>query len=103
MVYDLAAIDTRTHGPLITGQSRKAARRRSSPVTTSWKSSSNSTLKRPASRIFWKMTALWKPLSGSPATPIDGPRNSMTAADKRFYRGYGEDSILKKLLRKTGC
>jgi hypothetical protein len=24
---------------------------------------------RPASRIFWKMTALWKPLSESPATP----------------------------------
>jgi hypothetical protein len=39
---------------------------------------------QPASRIFSKMTALLKPLSGSPATPIAGPRNSMTAAVRRF-------------------
>ncbi len=48
---------------------------------------------RPASRIFWKMTAPLKPLSESPATPTAGPRNSMTAAARRFcsrtWRGFG--------------
>jgi len=48
---------------------------------------------RPASRIFWKMTALLKPLSALPATPTAVPRNSMTAAGRRFcsriWRGFG--------------
>ena len=39
---------------------------------------------QPASRIFWRMTILLKPLNESPATPTAGPRNSMTAAAKRF-------------------
>ena len=39
---------------------------------------------RPASRIFWKMTAPLKPLNASPAMPTAGQRNSMTAAAKRF-------------------
>ena len=38
---------------------------------------------RPASRIFWKMTAPLKPLNESPATPTAEPRNSMTAAVRR--------------------
>jgi hypothetical protein len=46
-----------------------------------------------ASRIFWKMTALLKPLSALPATPTAVPRNSMTAAGRRFCsrigRGFG--------------
>jgi hypothetical protein len=36
--------------------------------------------RRPGSRIFWRMTAPWKPLSESPATPTAGPRNSTIAA-----------------------
>jgi hypothetical protein len=48
---------------------------------------------RPASQIFWKMTAPLKPLSGSPVTPIVGPRNCMTAAVRRCswrtWRGFG--------------
>jgi hypothetical protein len=48
---------------------------------------------RPASQIFWKTTAPLKPLNESPATPTAGPRNSMTAAAKRFcsrtWRGFG--------------
>ncbi|HWY93049.1 MAG TPA: hypothetical protein VNY04_09110 [Chthoniobacterales bacterium] len=47
---------------------------------------------RPASQIFWKMTAL-KPLNESSATPTAGPRNSMTAAARRSFwrtwRGFG--------------
>jgi site-specific recombinase XerD len=47
----------------------------------------------PASRIFWKMTAPLKPLSELPAMPTAGPRNSMTAAVRRFcsriWRGSG--------------
>jgi hypothetical protein len=47
---------------------------------------------RQASRIFSKMTALWRLLNGSPAMPTAGPRNSMTAAVKRFcwrtWRGF---------------
>ena len=39
---------------------------------------------RPASRIFWKTTALWKLLSGSPATLTVGRQSSMTAVDRRF-------------------
>jgi hypothetical protein len=50
---------------------------------------------RPASRIFWKMTAPSKPLNASPGTPIAGPRNSMTAADRRFcsriWKGFDID------------
>src|SRR6266404_6228332 len=38
---------------------------------------------RPASRIFWKMTAPLKPPNGSPATPTAGPRNSTIAAARR--------------------
>src|ERR1700736_2024169 len=46
---------------------------------------------RPASRIFWKMTAPLKPLSVSPVTPTAGPRNSMTAAARRsFWRTWRE-------------
>jgi hypothetical protein len=49
-----------------------------------------------ASRIFSKMTALWKPLNASLATPTAGPRNSMTAAAKRCYwriwRGFDIDN-----------
>ena len=41
--------------------------------------------RRPASRIFWKMTALWRRPSESPATPTAEPRNSMTAAVRRCY------------------
>ena len=37
------------------------------------------------SRIFWKMTALLKPLSASPVTPTAGPQNFMIAADRRCY------------------
>ena len=51
---------------------------------------------RPASRIFWKTTALLKPLSESPATPTAGPQNSMTAAARRFcskiWSGFGIES-----------
>ena len=50
---------------------------------------------RLGSRIFWKMTVLWRQLSESPATPTAGPRNSMTAAARRFcsktWRGFGTD------------
>ena len=52
---------------------------------------------RPASRIFWKMTAPWKPLSGSPATPTAAPRN-LTTAVRKPAQGCGEDSILKTTL-----
>ena len=52
----------------------------------------------PGSRIFWKMTAPWKPLSESPVTPTAGLRDSTTAAVKRFcsrtWRGF--------VLRVTG-
>jgi len=48
---------------------------------------------RPASRIFWKMTAPLKPLSGLPATPTAGPRNSMIAGVRRCswrtWKGFG--------------
>src|SRR5271165_7373016 len=54
---------------------------------------------RPASRIFWKMTAPLRPLSESPATPTAARRNSTTAAVRRFctktWRGFGiEDQRL---------
>jgi site-specific recombinase XerC len=39
---------------------------------------------RPASRIFSKMTALWRLPSALPVTPTAGPRNSMIAAARRF-------------------
>ena len=59
---------------------------------------------RPASRIFWKMTAPLKPLSESPATPTAGPRNSMTAAARRFcsriWRGFGTDQVPTMLAKK---
>jgi hypothetical protein len=52
----------------------------------------------PASRIFWKMTALLKPLNASPATPTAGPRNSMIAAVRRCssktWRGLGIEFYL---------
>src|SRR5580704_14873693 len=45
-----------------------------------------------ASRIFWKMTALLKPLSESPATLTAGRRNSMTDAVRRcswrIWKGF---------------
>jgi hypothetical protein len=49
---------------------------------------------RPASPIFWRMTRPSKPLSESPVTRIAGPRNSMTAGARRYYGGYGPDSVL---------
>ena len=46
---------------------------------------------------FWKMMALSKPLSELPATPIAGPRSSMTAAVRRFcsriWKGFGIETI----------
>src|SRR5262245_6584675 len=52
---------------------------------------------RPASRIFWKMTAPLKPHSAAPATPTEGPRSSMTVAARRCYsriwRGFGINLI----------
>jgi hypothetical protein len=50
--------------------------------------------------IFWKMTALWRPLSASPATPTAEPQNSMTAAAEGASRRYGEDSVLKPVTYK---
>ncbi len=38
----------------------------------------------PASRIFWKMMALLKPLSASPATQTAELQSSMTAGGRRF-------------------
>ena len=55
---------------------------------------------RPASRIFWKITALWKLLSESPAMPTAGLRNSMTAAVRRFCSTYGEDPVLELGIKK---
>ena len=52
---------------------------------------------RPASRIFWKMTAPWKLLSELPATPTAGPQNFMTVAVRRCcsrtWRGFGIDLV----------
>jgi site-specific recombinase XerC len=46
---------------------------------------------RPASRIFWKMTALWRRHNESPATPTAGPQSFMTAAVRRcFWRIWNE-------------
>ena len=60
---------------------------------------------RPGSRIFWKTTALLKPLNESPATPIAGRRNSMTVAAKRFsskiWSGFGiEGPLCERFMRK---
>jgi hypothetical protein len=56
---------------------------------------------RPASRIFWKMTAPLKPHSESPSTPTVEPRNCMTAAVRRFYSkiwsGFGIRSSYDRL------
>jgi hypothetical protein len=48
------------------------------------------------------MTALWKPLSESPVTPIAGPRNSMTAAAKKYYSRIrnGFDTEIYKSLKE---
>ena len=46
---------------------------------------------RPASRIFWKMTALLKPLSESPATPTAGPR--------KLYDRRGQKVLLEDMER----
>ena len=51
--------------------------------------------RRPASRIFSRMTAPLRPLSGSPVTPTAEPRNYTTDADRRFcskiWRGSGSE------------
>jgi hypothetical protein len=48
----------------------------------------------PASRIFWKMTVLLKPLSASPATPTAGRQSFTTAAVRRCpWRTWSEFGI----------
>jgi hypothetical protein len=44
-----------------------------------------------ASRIFWKMTALLKPLSESPATPTTGPQ--------KLYDRRGQKVLLEDMER----
>jgi hypothetical protein len=56
---------------------------------------------RPALRIFWKMTAPWKPLSGSLATPTAGPRNSTTAAARRFSSRTWKESDTERQKRTS--
>jgi putative transposase len=51
---------------------------------------------RPASRIFWKMMAPSKPLNESLAMPTAGPRNSMTAAVRRFCSKTWRGSATKR-------
>jgi hypothetical protein len=57
---------------------------------------------RPASQIFWKMTAPLKPLNESPVTRIAGPRNSMTAAARRYYWRIWSEMPSSAFLSKCG-
>jgi len=60
---------------------------------------------RLASRISWKMTAPWKPLGGSLATPTAGPRNFTIAAYRRFcsriWKGF--DTNFEARRKVTKC
>jgi hypothetical protein len=47
----------------------------------------------PASRIFWKMTALLKPRSASPATPTAGPQSFMTALTPLSSPAHSDDLV----------